>query len=293
MKNRVITIICSLIGIVMLVLIVYISINIFTNKEEDKKENTEVVSEDTSNTENNSNNSENNEKEEEIMLDSKIGVEVTKKLDVSNTFSSLYYKELETNGLTDKAKLTYTLQKINFNMDYSNYLRENGVYPGYYITANDMEKVAKEDFVVDSPMKHQDILDDNSYDTDERNYVIISRGVSGDDFNYVVEIPYKITTIDNKIYMEVYRMYLTRNIDTSSSENIYEGVEKNILYYDSNRQNMAYEIEDEIMSDEYYQKDILKGLVDNNKINKDKLAKYKYTIITENSNYKIENIEKI
>ena len=208
MKNRVITIICSLIGIVMLVLIVYISINIFTNKE-DKKENTEVVSEDTSNTENNSNNSENKEKEEEIMLDSKIGVEVTKKLDVSNTFSSLYYKELETNGLTDKAKLIYTLQKINFNMDYSNYLRENGVYPGYYITANDMEKVAKEDFVVDSPMKHQDILGDNSYDTDERNYVIISRGVSGDDFNYVVEIPYKITTIDNKIYMEVYRMYLT------------------------------------------------------------------------------------
>ena len=293
MKNRVITIICSLIGIVMLVLIVYISINIFTNKEEDKKENTEVVSEDISNTENNSNNSENKEKEEEIMLDSKIGVEVTQKLDVSNTFSSLYYKELETNGLTDKAKLIYTLQKINFNMDYSNYLRENGVYPGYYITANDMEKVAKEDFVVDSPMKHQDILGDNSYDTDERNYVIISRGVSGDDFNYVVEIPYKITTIDNKIYMEVYRMYLTRNIDTSSSENIYEGVEKNILYYDSNRQNMAYEIEDETMSDEYYQKDILKGLVDSNKINKDKLAKYKYTIITENLNYKIENIEKI
>ena len=123
MKNRVITIICSLIGIVMLVLIVYISINIFTNKEEDKKENTEVVSEDISNTENNSNNSENKEKEEEIMLDSKIGVEVTKKLDVSNTFSSLYYKELETNGLTDKAKLIYTLQKINFNMEYSNYLR--------------------------------------------------------------------------------------------------------------------------------------------------------------------------
>ena len=88
-------------------------------------------------------------------------------------------------------------------------------------------------------------------------------------------------------------MYLTRNIDTSSSENIYEGVEKNILYYDSNRQNMAYEIEDETMSDEYYQKDILKGLVDSNKINKDKLAKYKYTIITENLNYKIENIEKI
>ena len=121
----------------------YIITNNIVNNEEPKNE---IVNENTNTDNSNENNSNTDTKNEyqNIVLNSRVGLRILEKFKISNIYSDMLYNEIDSNGLSNKAKLLFTYITIIADTDkYSGLLRVSEDYTGNYITKADFESVAK------------------------------------------------------------------------------------------------------------------------------------------------------
>lgn len=233
---------------------------------------------------------ENKEKVTSVALDSKIGTEVTNKIYVPNIYSKEMYKELDKNGLSNEFRIMYTFGTMTTLQEYSNYLREGEDYIGSYITQDDLEKVEKTIFKTDKKLNHKAVFENDTYNAETKNYVIVARGFFGDSLEYVVEIPYEINEYEDRLEVNLYRMYITREYDKEAEQ---ETVQKDKVYYDEAKIRLATTIQDENMSDEITsQKDILKAEIENGKIQKESLDKTTWTFEKVEGKYLISEYRK-
>lgn len=226
---------------------------------------------------------------ENIVLNSKIGTEISSVLRVSNIYSEKYYSKLESSGLSNDTKRFFTFMKIYMDSNYSNLLRNSENYVGSYITAKDLENVAKNLFYNTTSIEHGEVFGEGSYDSDNQNYVIIPMGFAGSNFYYIVEIPYEMKEYTDRIEVSMYKLYITRISDEESLDSASE----NIIYYDNARQNKGFSISDIDMYDEESQISIIKKYIDSGSIDKDKAIKTVYEVKKDGAYYKISGYKTI
>ncbi len=198
---------------------------------------------------------------QEVVLDSKIGSEVLSKLLFPNLYSKSLYAELDKNGVSNDFKIMYTFSLMTTYQEYSNYLREGEDYIGSYITKKDLESVAGDFFVDTSNIKHKAVFDEEeTYNAETGNYVIVARGYVGSNVDYIVEVPYQIMEYSDRIEVKSYRLYIESESEDEMS------LPTNNIYYDSEMLNKAVETKDERMIDEISgQQEILKEYIDSRK----------------------------
>lgn len=289
MKRKVInyTIVISI--IIVCISLGYITYNLTLNKKTPNNVDTNTEIGENDNNENEQVNNSNEEKLTDVVLNSKIGNELTSMLYISNIYSSGAYAELEENGLSDKYKRMYTFVRVSLDSEYNNMLRESENYAGYYITAKDLENTMKTFFANTSNINHGTLFSDVSYDSENKNYIIVPMGFAGTDLNVVVDVPYKIEESDNNYYLYAYRVYLTK---LANLEDLSESVEY-VVYYDSQRQNEGLRIDDINVDNPNTQVEVISNKISDSSINKNKLKKVKYTFEKQGNKKLISGYEEV
>lgn len=287
MNKKVIISIC--ISIILLLVCICLVI-IVKNSNKDKRVESSNQSGENANIEENSsndNNENNSSSTENIVVNSKIGNEISNVIAVPNIYSQYFFTQIEASGLDDKAKIMFTFAKMFTDENkYSNMLRQSENYVGSYVTADDLQKVASSLFENASNLKNQSVFLDSSYDEKDQNYIQPSTGFV--DFSYIKDVPYKMEQLGDKITVYVYRLYIDCN---SSDIEDTQSNSKQIIYYDSNRTKQALTVSDENMDNETKQLEYLNGIISSGKIEKSNLKQGKYTLIKKGNNYLIEDIK--
>ncbi len=290
MKRKVINYVIIISIIIVCISFGYITYNLASNN---KNANNNSINNQTNqsidnSTEQSSTNSD-KDKLTEVVLNSKIGNELTSMLYINNIYSSIVYSELETNGISDKFKRMYTFVKVSTGSAYSDFLRESENYVGNYITSKDLETVMKTFFADVGNVSHGKLFDDDSYDSENKNYIIVPIGFAGSDLNIVVDVPYKIEESSEFYYVYMYRVYLTKVAgEDSSSEDV-----NYVSYYDSQRKNQAIAINDINVDNPDTQVETLEAKINDGSINKSKLKKVQFTIKKQGSKNLISDYKEI
>lgn len=281
------------ITVIVIAICVCLAIILFGNKEEEKTnyDNEEINVEENESVENSENkDKEGKEEVTKIALDSKIGSELLNKLVVPNIYSKAMYKELDKNGISNDFKIMYAFASMTTLQEYSNYLREGEDYIGSYITSEDLEKVTNTIFKNTEKLKHKAVFEDDTYNEETSNYVIVARGFFGDSLEYVVEIPYEINEYEDKIEINSYRMYITREYEDSEETSL---AQLDKVYYNEEKTLLATTIENENMSDELgAQKDILNKEIEDGSIKKENLEKTTWIFEKSGGKYLISDYTK-
>ena len=276
MKRRVVIIISAICVLIAALAFGVIIANIATKDEQENTNNE-------SNVEENIEKTDNEEKNigQDVALNSKIGNEVLSKLLFPNLYSKALYSELDENGVSNDFKIMYIFSLMTTYQEYSSYLREGEDYIGNYITKKDLEKVAGDFFGDTSNLKHKAIFnEDETYNEETGNYVIVARGYEGSNLDFIVEIPYQITEYEDKIEVKSYRVY----IESKSEDEM--DLPTNTIYYDSEMMDEAVKIKDEKMMDETSgQQEMLNEYITSGKINKEKLATSIWTFTKKEGKY--------
>lgn len=260
-----------------------IILNQNSSKKDEKNNNTEQI-------ENNSNQNDSvnteNKNIENIVLNSKIGMEIQNTIYIPNLYSDKFFKEIEASGLKDRAKIMFTFAKIVSDDSYLSIIRKSESYAGDYVTKDDLENVAKKLFTDTSNLKHQEVFLSGSYDSKEGNYIILPTGFV--EFNYIKDIPYKIEEVGDNITVYTYRLYVNCNTVETMEENTNS---THTVYYDDTKKNKALVINDEKMDNENTQNEFLNSKISSGEISKDKMKQGVYKIQRRGNSYLIEDIK--
>lgn len=252
-------------------------------KESDALVNEDSIKEDSKlKTENNVNNKDYSN----IVLDSKVGLELSNLIRVPNIYSEEYYKILDNYGLTNEAKKIFAYARIATDEDYKSYLRYSEKYVGSYITKKDLEEVLQKFFGKELNVEHSDIISDTIYDEENGNYIINAMGICGVDIKYTLDVPYKMLQYDDRIEVYVYRIYVTQNI-TDELSNV-----KNEIYSDAERNNKLFEITDTSLDNELTQSYELFNKINENYVDTSNLNTGIYTIKGIDSSMYIDNYKR-
>lgn len=282
MNKKVGIVISVIVAAAVIFFLAVIILNQNSSKKDEKNNNTEQI-------ENNSNqNSVNTENKniENIVLNSKIGMEIQNTIYIPNLYSDKFFKEIEASGLKDRAKIMFTFAKIVSDDSYLSIIRKSESYAGDYVTKDDLENVAKKLFTDTSNLKHQEVFLSGSYDSKEGNYIILPTGFV--EFNYIKDIPYKIEEVGDNITVYTYRLYVNCNTIETMEENTNS---THTIYYDDTKKNKALVINDEKMDDENTQNEFLNSKISSGEISKDKMKKGVYKIQRKGNSYLIEDIK--
>ena len=281
MKKKVIIvilIICASIVSVCLGIILVNLNNEVENKNEETMQDDNIVEEESSQLL--------DEEGEEVALDSKVGNEILSKILIPNIYSKKLYDELDANGLSNDFKIMYTFSLMTTYQEYSSYLREGEDYIGSYITKKDLQEVASTIFEDATNLKHKAVFEDDTYNTETENYVIVARGYAGSNFDYIVEVPYEIKEYSDKATVRSYRLYIHREYDIGNEDTLPE--EK--IYSDSNMKNLLMNISDEEMLDEVNtQQSLLKSNIDSGSIDSNSLEISTWTLVKKEGKYLISD----
>lgn len=262
------------------------------NNEEISASNEDVVIENSvekdKQVEYNNETSDSEEKYENVVLTSKIGTEVLSNFCISNIYSNVLYDEIDKNGLSEDAKLIYTYVTITSNYYYHNMIQSSEEL-GEYITKEDFESVYKKLFGSKSVINHKSVITDTLYNEEKGYYEYLTFGYGGIEFNFIIEIPYKIKEYDDRVEVLFYRVYAKAN--SSVNEN---GEEKQLvyLYNDSTRTNEVYNSEDNRLQYNDSQQEYITELIENKTIDKSILETVTYTLKEENDAYYISDVKK-
>lgn len=293
MKKKTIIIFIALFCFLMCFLLGYIIIN-RSNNELNQEEGFE--SEVINNNEPINNNKENIEPSEQkatnILTNSKIGMEILKNFNITNIYSSEFYKLLDSEGLSNKVKTSMAFINIMQGNNYVYMLEYSEETADTYISKENMMTAINDIFYNSKDVFSKDIIYNFEYDEENSRYVIPAIGIGNKDNKIVIEVPYEILEYSDRYELSMYRLYLVQNMENLDNEE--EVYIKNNIYYDEMISNVACEVtEDEINSDVNTQRTILKKYIDSNNIDKTKLQKVKYTLIKDGENYKIDKYEKL
>lgn len=274
----------------------YIAFNVIDNNESEEVNNKNINVENSLESENNTlvsvnNNqdeSENIEKYDNVVLTSKIGTKVLSKFCISNIYSNILYDELDKNGLSEDAKLLFTYITINSNYNYHNMINSSEEI-GEYITIDDFESVYRILFGSESNITHNEIINDNIYDSENKCYKCLTFGYGGIDFDFIIEIPFEIKEYEDRIEVLFYRIYATAN--SSINE---DGIEKQIvsLYSDTARKNQLYSGNDNRLQYNDSQEEYIRNLIENGDINKEDLQKVTYILKEQGEEFYIDSLAK-
>lgn len=271
---------------VIVIILVCFFIGVIIVNQNNNKENLEVnnTQQDTQNEVKEEQNTE--EKTENVVLNSKIGTEIQELIYIPNIYSDNFFREIESSGLDDRAKIMFTFAKIMSDDEYSSFRRQSPDYVGEYITKDDLQNIANKLFVNSSNLKHQEVFLPNSYDKENGNYIKVPTGFV--EFSYIKDIPYKIEEKGDNLTVYTYRLYIDCNIPDDLDEN------KNstqTIYYDSEKKTKAIVINDEKMDDENTQTEFLNTKISSGEISKDKLKQGVYKITRKGNSYLIDDIK--
>ena len=117
----------------------------------------------------------------------------------------------------------------------------------------------------------------------------MSRGFQTGSIGYTLEIPYKITEYTDRIELEAYRIYVTKNIEMNQTESIVEIS----LYYDKAKSIKALTITNDPEYSENNQVNYVKEKIDSGEIKTDNIESVKYTFNQVDGEYKILSFGKI
>ena len=251
-----------------------------------KPTNNTNVNENTNTDNSNENNSNTDTKNEyqNIVLNSRVGLRILEKFKISNIYSDMLYNEIDSNGLSNKAKLLFTYITIIADTDkYSGLLRVSEDYTGNYITKADFESVAKSLFGKDTKLTHGNVVGENTYDKENENYVVMPIGFAGESIDFTLEVPYEIKEYNDRVEVSFYRVYCNQYTDTESIE----GKMYTKLYYDKNRTIEIENTDSEEMLDPETQATYITNKINNGSIDKLKLETKVYTLKNEDGNYVI------
>ena len=283
MNKKVGIVISVIVAAAVIFFLAVIILNQNSSKKDEKNNNTEQI-------ENNSNQNDSvnteNKNIENIVLNSKIGMEIQNTIYIPNLYSDKFFKEIEASGLKDRAKIMFTFAKIVSDDSYLSIIRKSESYAGDYVTKDDLENVAKKLFTDTSNLKHQEVFLSGSYDSKEGNYIILPTGFV--EFNYIKDIPYKIEEVGDNITVYTYRLYVNCNTIETMEENTNS---THTISYDDTKKNKALVINDEKMDDENTQNEFLNSKISSGEISKDKMKKGVYKIQRKGNSYLIEDIK--
>ena len=277
MKNKVLVITVAVLIVVALISLIYIVFNGNRNNDvtNDVADN-ETINNDVEDDEDTEDDGEN------IAVDSRIGINILKNLDfVITPYSNLYFDELDSYGISDKAKIIAGYMKITSKEEYSDMIKDGEDYT--YFSKEDLESVVESTFSDSKNMSHMSAIEKDSYIAQEGKYIVISRGFSN--LNYALEIPYKIIEYEDKVEVYSYRIYIKSENSVSEEE-----VVKNV---DRAMQDEALRIENqEFRVDENSQKKILKENITSGKIDESKLTSVIYELKKNEDSYLISDYRK-
>lgn len=283
MNKKVGIVISVIVAAAVIFFLAVIILNQNFSKKDEKNNNTEQI-------ENNSNQNDSvnteNKNIENIVLNSKIGMEIQNTIYIPNLYSDKFFKEIEASGLKDRAKIMFTFAKIVSDDSYLSIIRKSESYAGDYVTKDDLENVAKKLFTDTSNLKHQEVFLSGSYDSKEGNYIILPTGFI--EFNYIKDIPYKIEEVGDNITVYTYRLYVNCNTVETMEENTNS---THTVYYDDTKKNKALVINDEKMDNENTQNEFLNSKISSGEISKDKMKQGVYKIQRRGNSYLIEDIK--
>lgn len=283
MNKKVGIVISVIVAAAVIFFLAVIILNQNSSKKDEKNNNTEQI-------ENNSNQNDSvnteNKNIENIVLNSKIGMEIQNTIYIPNLYSDKFFKEIEASGLKDRAKIMFTFAKIVSDDSYLSIIRKSESYAGDYVTKDDLENVAKKLFTDTSNLKHQEVFLSGSYDSKEGNYIILPTGFV--EFNYIKDIPYKIEEVGDNITVYTYRLYVNCNTVETMEENTNS---THTVYYDDTKKNKALVINDEKMDNENTQNEFLNSKISSGEISKDKMKQGVYKIQRRGNSYLIEDIK--
>lgn len=282
MKNKVITIVCSILIICAVVCFSYIIINsVVKSKQPVQKEPEETVPTTSQEIINRQ------ERGKNINVNSRIGVELKELIKYSDIYSNNIIEELDEEGISSKFKLLVSLDEIYRKQEYQEYLQYSEEYNSTYITPENMEKVISGTFVDTSIVdkKINEILD---YNDESGVYIVIPRGFPTGTIGYTLEIPYQITEYSDRAELLAYRVYVTKNIEMNEAQS-----SVNIkLFYDKSKSILALNIENDEEFSDNTQIDYIKSKIDNEVIDTKALQTVKYTFTKVDLKYRISEFEK-
>ena len=227
-----------------------------------------------------------------ILPNSRIGMEILKYFEITNTYSSEFYKLLDSENLSDKVKTSMAFINIMQGKNYVYMLEFSEETADTYITKQNMQTAINDIFYNSKDTFSKDVIYDFKYDEQNSRYVIPAVGMNNKDSKIAIEVPYEILEYSDKYELSMYRVYLEQKMEEKEGEE--EVHIKNTIYYDEYVLNQACEItEDAINSDLNSQRDIIKKYIDDKKIDSLRLTKVKYTLVKDGENYKISKYEKL
>lgn len=274
------------VSVVIIILVIACLTIVLLNNNNLKKDENDIIKTDSEEENLKSENKIETKKPENVVLNSKVGNEIQNCIYIPNIYSQYFFKQLDSSGLDDRAKIMFTFSKIVTENEYSSMLRQSENYPGDYITNEDLQKVANTIFLNANNLKHQEVYLSGSYDNENGNYIQLPTGFI--EFSYVKDIVYKIEEVENEFTVYTYRMYIDCNSSDAQDESLNS---TQTIYYDTNKKNKAIIVNDESMDDESKETEYLNNLINSGKINKDKLNQGMYTLIKRGNNYLIKNIK--
>ena len=228
----------------------------------------------------------------------------TKKSNVDGRENILRYEQMmadTANSERENAKLELENEASQAVLD----LEENPrIY--YYTTALEMvnqldEQSEQKQNFLDRIEKTKDLVNENwkqnlqysleslEYDNSNNLFTLVHIGYEGTSFNYTLEIPYQILQYSDRIELQAYRVYITKNVQMQEiTSNI-----SNNLYYDKSKSLPAITLNDEVLGMESEQIEYIRGLIEEGTLDKNKLESVQYTFKNNNDIYKLDGFKKI
>ena len=206
MNKKAITVVCAIGIILATICVVYIVMNSEkqvlqknVKEEEDVTQQQEVV--------------QRQERSQNILLNSRVGGQLTNLIRYSNIYSSRLTEELDENGISNKFKILASFDKIVSREEYQDLIGYSETYSNTYVLASNMKKAISNLFT-------EDIYTDENisgilyYDEETKSYAMITTGVQGVVEKFVVEVPFKIFEYSDRIELYAYRVYVNQSVQT-------------------------------------------------------------------------------
>ena len=282
MKNKVVTAVCIILVLLAIICFGYIFLNMNKGKNEKKEEQVEE------NVEDNQEIIEREERGQNIIVTSRIGVQLKELIKLSEIYSNTVINELDQNGVDNKAKILFALDKVFRKPEFVEYVEYSETYSSTAIAAENIKKIIDDTFV-DSDLTLTSIDGVVNYDEASQFFIIPPIGLEGGTLEYTVEVPYKITEYEDRIELLAYRLYITKKVEMNEAVSI----SQDEIYYDKAKTNLALIINDGSLETQTDQIDYLKSKIDEQSIDVNNLQSVKYTFKNEDEKYKIVNFEKM
>ena len=236
------------------------------------------------------------ERSQNILLNSRIGGQLTDLIRYSNLYSSKLVEELDANGFSNKFKILLAFDKILSREEYKDFIGYSEKFSNTYVLADNMKSTISNLFE-DDKYTDENIGGVLYYDEETKSYAMITTGVQGFVEKFVVEVPFKIFEYSDRIELYTYRVYINQSVKTTTTEETTDANGNNIIvtdiYYNPERTDKALSFEGMGEFNEANQIDFLKKQLDDGKIYEAKLEQIKYTIKQVDGKFKFSDYEKI